>query len=355
MKLVQEFVASIDLKPLAAAKYIWFQEIFPLASGRAVIWVSTSGTDSSPWLIEVSRDGNIYRKLPDSIVKRFEAMTRRRQSEEDWFILPFQLGERLGVLLADRVIYLFDTIESDPVKIVIENPFALGKSIGSRGVAEPFSPTRCGSTRTHLLPVMFKDPGEWDDYTGFMSLLDIDVEARSARWTLATPKGHPKPIKFRKEVATIDHHVGSFLHDLCWTGSELLVYSIGARSQPARFGMGMTYSVLLQCDKFGRKVRLLNEADEGCYGRMLHDSNRVLLEPLFKSGKRKGRQTLYDIKARIESPLTMPRGFSKFWLRNARDGLYWAIGDVSWVGVDDSAIDKVKNPRILVCRGVPGA
>jgi len=357
VKLIQDFVAAIDIVPLLPARYLWFQEIFPLASGRALIWVSTHGNGSSPCLIEVGIDGNRYRKLPDCILGRFEAIRKDRRSADYWFLRPFQLGERLGVLLGDEVIYLFDAIDSEPVEIGIANPFAPGKLTWSKEVDEPFCPIKCGSTRTNLLPVLFRDPNENFDYAGFMSLLDIDLEARSARWTLASPEGHPVPIRFKSETATIDcqGNVGSFLHDLCWTGSELLIYSIGARSRPDRFGLGMTYSVLLQSDGLGKNVRLLNEADESCYGRVLHDQNLVLMEPLFKSGKRRGRQTLYDIEAKIERPLGLPRGFSKFWLRNVRDGRYWAIGDVSRVGVDDSAINKDIKPRILVCHGASAA
>jgi len=351
MKLVRDFVVSLDLKELEVYKRVFIPRLFPIGEGRAILWCVAFADTVDYWFIEVSREKVSARQVPAEIVAQFDTMHARHEQVGDWFIRPFRLGDRIGILLADKLVYLFEGIHADPVAIPILNPFEQAPPYRG-GKLMPFSPAACGSTRDHRLPVIFKAPDASFDYTGCMSLLDIDVAGRTARWSARTADGHPVAVKYRAETVNIHapEDRSSFLHDLCWTGTGMLVYSIGAHSRPGRRGLGMTYSVLLGCDSEGKQVRLLHEVDESCFGNVLSNPNQIVLEPLFRNGKRKGRQTLYDSATGVESPILFPHGFTKFKLVDASADQVWALGHALWSPGTPGVSDSGKPVRVLVCR-----
>ena len=357
MKLKPQFKHLLQWgQLLSIAEEPQIRKVHAFANGRAVVLVGSfikSLGQIQHWFVEVTQDRTTASLVPDEVTARFDKLVEQQEGADRWSLRSFSIGERLGLLLSDKWIYLFEDIHRKPLSIQIENPFETAKSYRSSSGPISFDPVVCGVTSCNKMPVIFRHPDESYDYACFLSLLEIDVVARKARWLSKSAKGHPIPLKFRprSKLNEMPSNVGTYLNHVAWTGSEYLAYSIGSNERPTYHGMGMDYSVLLGCSIACKKVTLFNEEGESVYGHILSSMDKVLLTPMFKT-VRKGKQSLYDLKQKIPVPVELPRGHAGFRIFDGgADGLLWSISDVQWLSNDWYALKKGKPTYIAAFSG----
>ena len=194
------------------------------------------------------------------------------------------------------------------------------------------------------MPVIFRHPDESYEYACFLSLLEIDVATRQARWLLKSVQGHPVPVIFRPrhEFNRTPSNIGTYLERVAWTGSEYLTYSIGSNERPTYHGMGMDYAVLLRCNRDCEDVTLIKEEGESVYGHILSSMDKVLLTPMFKS-VRKGKQSFYDLKQKIPLAIELPRAYASYRIFDGdADGLLWSVNDVELLANGWHALKREK-------------
>ena len=116
------------------------------ADGRAVLLVGAfvwSVGRIQHWFVQVTKAGVTASPLPDQVTARFDDLKKQQQGSDRWSEQSFLIDDRVGLLLSDKWIYLFDDIHQEPVSIQIENPFAMAPSYRSSHVPISFDPVVC--------------------------------------------------------------------------------------------------------------------------------------------------------------------------------------------------------------------
>jgi hypothetical protein len=341
---------------LSIAESPQIRRLHAFANGRAVVLVGAfvrSIGRIQHWFVQVTKAGVTAALVPDQVTARFDDLKKQQQGSDRWSERSFSLGERVGLLLSDKWIYLFEDIHHEPLSIQIENPFAMAPSYRSSHVPISFDPVVCGVSTNNRVPVIFRHPDESYEYACFLSLLEIDIPARQARWLSKSAEGHPTPLIFRPRpgVNQSPSNVGTYLDHVAWTGSEYLAYSIGSNERPTYHGMGMDYAVLLRCTMDCEDVALIMEEGESVYGHILSSMDKVLLTPMFKS-VRKDKQSLHDLEHNLSIAIELPRGYAGFRIFDGGpDGLLWSVNDVEWLKTDWHALKNGKPTYIAAFSG----
>ena len=352
MKLTPRFKHVLQWDRLSIPESPQIRSLHAFADGRAVLLVGAfdwSLQRIQHWFVQVTQAGVTACLVPDPVTARFDDLKQQQQGAARWSVRSFQLGARLGLLLSDKWIYLFDDIHQEPLSLRIENPFAMAPSYRSSHVPISFDPVICGVSSGNTVPVIFRHPDESRDYACFLSLLEIDIEAGQARWLSKSAAGQPIPLVFRPRpvVNQSPSNIGTYLEHVAWTGSECLAYSIGSNERPLYHGMGTDYSVLLRCNGVGEDVSLIREEGESVYGRILSSMDKVLLTPMFKS-VRKGKQSFYDLKQQTSVPIELPRGYAAYRIFDgAADGLLWSVSDVERLEGGEHALKSEKPAHVV--------
>jgi len=295
------------------------RRLHAFADGRAVMLVGDfieSQERVQHWFVEITEAGVTAALVPDKVEARLkelqvqQAGADRWEDVDHWQPRSFSVDGRMGLLLSDKWIYVFEGIRQEPLSIQIENPFAKVPSDYRSGDVY-FDPIVCGVSSNNSVPVILRHPDQDYDYACFLSLLEIDVAGRRARWLSRTADGHPIPLIFRPEtqVSETPSTVGAFLDHVAWTGGEYLAYSIGSTPRPTYHGMGMNYSVLLRCKLACEEVALIHEEGDSVYGHILSSMDKVVLSPMSRR-IRNGRQSLYDLKHDKPLAIELPRGYA---------------------------------------------
>lgn len=321
MKLDVQDTYEFDLG-VNAGSTVWLSDFLAFPDGRAVALLK--GGEEGSWLLEMGgARGPVTRSLPAEITREFSQYVRGNDDERTMAkdaLRAFRCGELVGLLSRDKKIYLFDDIAAAPLAIELEE-FPQVAPFYNDAKRMSYTIVACGSSATNLVPVMLRHPDD-STYCGHLAFLDIDIQEKKASWS-ADEQGMPMPVKFREHPYSLDErgNKGSLIHDLAWTGERLLVFSIGARD--GYFRCGMTYSVLLDTDEHAGTPREIFEWDENVFGKICADLDRLIVTPLYKNGKRKGKQTLFDIASKTEETLELPRGHAKFTLLDMSGQTGW--------------------------------
>ncbi len=349
-----EYVLS-PLESLVGRSHAWVQRIHLLSDGSAVVHLTSEERYDFKEHLAVLRDGKCR------IIHEPAALTRaRKECEEDparvqnAHARSFQMGDRVGLLLSDRWLWLFDPLKGDEaVEMAIDSPLPTWAPASWPDNVATYKPVRCGPTTGHRVPVVLRHPAATHDYTAHLSLLDVDVEGRRARWSLLDGEGRPVSVGFRPNpnFRGVEGHEGTYLGDLAWLGDRLRAFTIGNDTHIGR--LGMRYAAVLETDPRGEKPVLLHELDEGCHGGFV-DGVDVLLAPLSKSGPRKGKAALLALPDCTEQELAAPRGYAGFQPFAARDGKIWFAGgggSGSWSGWQQLSLSDGdgKPGRIVAC------
>ena len=265
----------------------------------------------------------------------------------------FQVGHRVGLLLSDRWLWLFDPLHGDEaVEIAVDAPLPTWAPESWPENVAAHQVVRCGTTVDHRVPVVLGHPAATHGYTAHWALLDIDVSARRARWAQLDDQGGTRTIAHRlnPNYREVLGHEGTYLCDLAWRGDRLRAFSIGNNTHIGR--TGMAYTAVLETDARGERPVALRELPEGCFGAFI-DGEHVLLTPASKSGARKGKPALLQISTGAEIELALP-GHAGFRPFAARDGQVWLLGgggNGAWCGWSELSLrdDEGKPGRVVVC------
>jgi len=85
----------------------------------------------------------------------------------------------------------------------------------------------------------------------------------------------------------------------------------------------MDFSSLLRVDETAQRVDLVLDVDESSFGYICASLDKVLITPLYKSGRRKGKQSFFDLENGTEVSVKLPRGMSKYKIVESFDQYYW--------------------------------
>lgn len=325
LALDAEYLLS-PLQSLVGRPKAWVNSIHPLSDGGAVLHLTSDQDYDMREHLVVLRDGRCH------VINEPPALTRARdQCSQDparktkGQAKSFQIGDRVGLLLSDRWLWLFDPLRGDEaLEITIDSPLPIWAPKSWPDNVSAHSVVRCGTTVDHRVPVVLGHPAACHDYTAHWALLDIDVDAMRARWSQLDNAGWTRTIRYQlsPNYEGVEGHEGTYLCDLAWLGDRLRAFSIGNSTHIGR--VGMAYTAVLETDAHGQKPVLLRSLDEGCYGDFL-DGERALLIPANKSGIRKGKPALLEVTTGAEVDLTL-RGYAGFRPFAARNGKVWLVG-----------------------------
>ena len=320
-----EYVLS-PLQSLVGRSQAWVKRVHLLSDGSAVVHLTSCERYDFQDHLAVLFDGKCR------IIHEPASLTRaRKECEEDpareanMLCQSFRLGDRIGLLLSDRWLWLFDPLNDDEaVEIAIDSPLPTWAPASWPDNVAAYDVVRCGVTADHRVPVVLGHPAATHDYTAHLSLLDIDAQKRRAFWSLLDGKGRPVSVRYRPNpnFKGVEGHEGTYLCDLAWLGDRFRVFTIGNQTHVGR--QGMSYAAVLETGQRGEKPVLLHELDGGCYGGFDDDFD-VLLAPQSKSGRRKGKAALLTLPVAAEEELA-PRGYSGFKPFAARAGKIWFAG-----------------------------
>lgn len=306
----------------------WLIAFLPFAEGRGV--AAFRNAEDGFWLLEVGTPrGVVMRTIAPEIVNELKHYVRGDDDQRPGFpstFLVFKFGERVGLLARDKKIYLFDDIAAEPVVIDIAMELPQVALPYGANYRMSYYAASCGNSATTAIPVIFVHPNDRSDYPGYMALLEIDIDGRTASWH--THDGNlPQPVIFGEHRHVSDERglEGSIIHDAAWTGDKLLIFSIGAR--PQYFRARMSYSILLDTDVNAKSPHEIYECDESVFGKICASLDKVILTPLYKTGPRKGKQSLFDMKKKAEEAINIPRRHTKCTVLDIGDYYAWMTPD----------------------------
>lgn len=329
--------------------------VHPLSDGSAVLHLTTRNSelkDRRTWLLVADEHGLRPLPIPAELDARITACREDPATERASYGAPlsFQLGDRIGLLVADRWAWMFDPLGgSDPVEVAIE-PLALANGVIA---AKCYLPQRCGRGRDGRIPVIFRHPDAWPDYVCYLSTLEIDLDAGHGRWTLRSPTGEPIVVRYRvdpEDFNGVPEYAGTTLGDALWLGDRFRLFTMGNRSHHGR--MGMRYVSVIECDADGSNPRVVREIDESAHGLFAADGRHLLLLPFTKKGPRKGKPSLVDLDTGTETPLVV-RGLASYMPQAFADGRAWLAGGAgagSWASWTELSIGDGDRGEVVACR-----
>ncbi|MBV8620839.1 MAG: hypothetical protein JOY84_18385 [Curvibacter sp.] len=342
------------LQALVNRPSAWVKRVHPLSDGSAVLHLTSLERYDMREHLVVLRDGHCQViNEPPSLTQARLVCAEDPAREDQGLVQSFQIGDRIGLLLSDRWLWLFDPLQDDtPIEIAIDTPLPIWAPESWPDSVAAHRVARCGTTCDHRVPVVLGHPAATHDYTAHWALLDVDVESRRACWTQLGKQGQTQTIRYglNSNFEGVEGHEGTYLCDLSWMGDRLRAFSIGNRTHIGR--MGMAYAAALEADAQGQGPVLVHPLDEGCHGAFI-DSGHVLLTPASKSGARKGKPALLDLASGTEIELTL-RGHAGFRPFAARAGKVWLVGGGAtgaWCGWQQISLHdgEGKPGRIVVC------
>lgn len=339
LKLKLDFEVTLPAVSDAFNQSVVTSHILPFKDGRAIVfgWGSNSGqTVPFPhgyWLAELTRDGATTRVLPEALTHGGEGLLVPPQSGV--FLQSFLLGERFGILLTPEALLLFDGIHAEPQRIAISGHFSgLGELAHSSHAADShYEVVHCGFGDDRRIPVVLAAPTS-RGAGRHLALLEIDAEAKSARWLHTQSDGSPRSLA-GADYAGFDAKLGAtatlsqidqqsaapLVYDCAWTGQDYLVYAAGYSKNYNRFGMPL--SVLTRNSVDLGVLAPVFHAGEPSHGDIAASLDRLIVSPLHKSGPRKGKQTVVTLADGQEHPVTPPRGYAGHQVLACNAGHYW--------------------------------
>ncbi|HEY8878448.1 MAG TPA: hypothetical protein VIN03_12845 [Roseateles sp.] len=357
LKVSAEYVLS-PLAPLLGRAHAWVNRIHVLSDGSAVAHLSSIDDDEFRDHLVVMRDGRLrVIHEPASLTlarERCEADPDRRKG---MFAQSFRVQDRVGLLLSDRWAWLFDPLHGDEaVELAIEAPLPTWAHARHENLRGAYRPQRCGETVDHRVPVSLQHPDTSHDYTGYLSLLDVDVKAARARWSLLDAQGRPVTVPYEPNpnYEGMEGYGGAQIGGLAWLGDRLRVFNTGNSTHLGRMGHGTSCAVL-ETGPDGQAPVALRVLDESCHGCFVNGGDDVLLEPRFKTGPRKGKPSLLALSAGTEEALAPPRGYAGFLPYAMAAGTIWFVGGSSsgsWSGWQTLSVrdDEDDHCRVIACQ-----
>lgn len=193
LKVSAEYVLS-PLAPWLGREQAWVNRIHVLSDGSAVAHLGSTADDGFRDHLVVMRDGQLrVIHEPASLTLARERCKADPHREKGIFPQSFRLQDRVGLLLSDRWAWLFDPLRGDEaVELSIEAPLPTWAHARHENLQGACRPQRCGETVDHRVPVSLQHPDADFDYTGYLSLLDVDVQAARARWSLLDAEGRSR-------------------------------------------------------------------------------------------------------------------------------------------------------------------
>jgi hypothetical protein len=320
----------VPLHPLASLfgdAHAHVMGVHPLSDGSVVLHLSTRAEPIGDARIRlVVADGRGLRPLavPEEVAACVEACGEDPVTEEASYGAPvsFRLGDRVGLLVADRWAWVFDPLGGTaPVAIAIE-PLAL---VTDRWGSRSYVPDRCGAGRDGRIPVIFRQPHAKPGYACYLSALEIDLGSGRGRWTSQGPAGDPVVVPYRLNPGGfngVPEYAGTTLGDALWLGDRFRLFTMGN----VPYGrMTMPYVTVLESDADGGNPRAVREIDESAHALFAADGRHMLLLPFTRRGPRKGKPSLIDLEAGTEMPLSV-RGLAGYMPMAHADGRVWMAG-----------------------------
>lgn len=344
------------LVTLFAHDHAHLRGVYPLSDGSAVLHLSTRQGPlgkGRTWLVAANANGVRPLPMTADLEARITECAQDPATKKATYGAPrsFQLGDRVGLLVADRWAWVFDPLGgSHPVELAIE-PLALAE-----GTLSPssYEPVRCGAGRDGRVPVIFRHPDAWPDYVCYLSALELDLDRGRGRWAVQSPTGGPIVVPYRvdpEDFNGVPQHAGTTLGDAIWLGDRFRLFTMGNRSHHGR--MGMSYVGVIDCDADGGNPRLVRDIDESAHGLFAADGRHLLLLPFTKKGPRKGKPSLIDLETGVETPLAI-RGLASCKPQAYRAGRLWMAGGAgagSWASWNELAMSDDDGDRgeVVAC------
>lgn len=341
IKLIQDYQVTVNVPDFF--QNCGIKKIIPFKNGRAVIFgwgtheLGTPGYGSvNYWAAEVRPEGVSYRVLPfvvsDKSSSSFALMTP-----------AFKLGEKFGVLLDAGHVLIFSGVNDDPVEITIEN--------NSEIIDGALTPTYCGHGDGNLVPTIFA--GSINDRFGrHVCLLEINQAAMTAKW-LSRPQEAVTSQYIPFDTVSVFGSGGGcridgedespLFYDCAWVDNCWHLFAPAYSTLYPRHGVPL--GVLTKNHDDLAVSELVFKQKDQSLGRICASLDRMIVSPFGKMFSHKGKQTIFMLQDRVELPLTLPRGYSKYCVQEFYDGHYWLTPD---------SLSYNRTPSIiLACKAQP--
>jgi hypothetical protein len=321
-----EYVLS-PLEALVGRAHAWVQRVHPLRGAGALVHLTSHAEDGDlREHLVVLRDGECRAiHEPASLTRRRAACAEDPARKAHTLVQSFQLGDGVGLLLSDGWLWFLDPDKDEaPHEISLDAPLPTWAPARWPDDARAYAPVRCGLATDRRVPVVLRHPAAMQDYAAHVALLDVDLEARRARWSMLDDRGHPVAVRHRPNpnYEGQEGHEGAGLCDAAWLGDRLRVFSIG--NEPMIGRLGIRDAAVVETGPRGEEPAVLHAVGDGCFGAFVHGFD-ALLVPQFKTGPRKGACASLRLRDGAEVPLSL-RGHADFRPFAARDGRVWLVG-----------------------------
>jgi len=328
----------------------YLKGLHPLADGTAVVHLTAYANDE--FETSLIHAGSGFRRplaVPDAIRARMAQCREDDTTKHASFGAPhsFRVGERVGLLVADRWLWIFDPYGDAPPTEIALAPLPLAACITGK---RAYIPERAGVTGNDRVPVIFRHPDASPDYPAYLVTLHVDVKAGTARWDKRALSDGPAIVPYRVDpegINGVPEYAGSTLGDAVQLGDRLRVFTMGNHTHYGR--LGMRHPSALEMASDGSDPQCLREIDESSHGLFSPDGQHMLLLPFFKSGPRKGKPSLVDLHSGVETPLSV-RGLATYRPLAYRDGCIWFAGKGDWADWDSLVLDESKPGELVACR-----
>lgn len=223
----------------------------------------------------------------------------------------FSKGGGFGIIKNSNELFYYQNINSDPVRVEIENKKLFIKPIlplkVRLGYPSPIS-------NTDILPICFQHTAFRGNEVRYIAFLNLNIEKQKAKWeswTSLDPKNFPV-CHNEKEPPKID--------SVMMKGKEIFVYTSGAMITSVN-KWGMDYYGIVKITPNGEIVETLldsgnlHEVDQkkrGVNGAFSSSQKYAFLMPVFQCCEWKGRQKLFSIELKEMIDIVFPRGFGKY-------------------------------------------
>ena len=348
-KLKVDFVAELGLEEFSFGNMA-LTKLIPYANARAIAfgwaWNSAAGMlGERYWLADVRREGVRRHLLPESLTERLNLLLDRKPmtGHGEMRIQAFKFGEGFGLLIGSQEVHLYAGIDEEPDVIAIDNDFSMHGTPrhATSKYDSHYVPEHCGNASGALVPVIFAGPGDRHQSGRHASLLEIDGDARKARWLLTHADGAPGTTRVedyrqfcvngREGGARLDLQAGlvwdrpAVLHDCAWIGGAWHCYTAGFSYPYLRYGIATGPSVLARHRPDLTLDTELFLPREESLGRICASLDRAIITPLRKNGITKGKQSIYRYADGQEHEVGLPRGYAKHLVEEYLDRRYWLL------------------------------
>ena len=215
-----------------------------------------------------------------------------------------------GIIKNQNELFFYHSIDSDPVKIEIENKRLFQQVLPSKTRLRFPNPI----SDSNVLPVCFQHDIFEGGSARYFTFLNLNIEKRTAKWAswhYLNEKDFPFHMRGGFERPPV-------IDNIMLLNDEVYIFTSGDSASVNKWGMG--YYGIVKTTKKGEiienlldsgNLQMIDQKKRGVNGVFSSSQKYVILTPVFKNDEWKGKQKLFSLESKELIDIEFPRGFGK--------------------------------------------